>query len=155
GRSGDGGRPVGAGQDRHQGDDDDADQGMLAMDRGARVLQLLEVACDLVQTDPPNIRHGSSSVGCRKGSDPENDRQAIIGSELGPDRHVYPKLALALGGPARGFRSPDDSPLGSLRKPTFSTTDTWQRTTDYEPIQRLSKSPGASLASHRPIRYSW
>ena len=38
---------------------------MLPIDGGARVLQLLKVQNDLIQTDPPNIRHGSLSVGCR------------------------------------------------------------------------------------------
>ena len=52
-----------------------------------------------------NIRHGSSSVGCRKGSDTENDRQAIIERKPSPDCQVYPKLALAL---------PTASVLGSL-----------------------------------------
>jgi hypothetical protein len=40
---------------------------MLAIDGGTGILQLLEVLRDLIQTDPPNIRHGSSSVGRRKG----------------------------------------------------------------------------------------
>ncbi len=95
-------RPVGAGQDRHQGDDDDADQGMLAIDRAARVLQVLEVSCDLVQTDPPFIRHSSSSVGCRNRSDPENDRQEITGRKLNPDCQNCLKLALALARDAHG-----------------------------------------------------
>src|SRR5262245_3465788 len=69
---------------------------MLAIDRGAGVLQFLEVPYDLIQTDPPHLRHGSSSVGRRKGSDTENDRQTIIRRELDPGCRVYPELPLAL-----------------------------------------------------------
>ena len=66
-------------------------QGILAIDRGAWVLQCLEVPCDLIQTDPPNIPHGSSSVGCRKGCERENDRQIITRREPDPDCPAYPK----------------------------------------------------------------
>ena len=58
----DGGRAAGAGQDGHHGDDDDADQGMLAIDRGARVLQFPEVPHDFIQRSPPRVRDGASSV---------------------------------------------------------------------------------------------
>src|SRR5262249_5374183 len=95
GPSGDGRRPAGTGQDRHHGDDDDTDQGMLAIDGTARVLQLPEVPHNFIPSDPPHVRHGPSSVARLKRSDTEDDRQTIIRTELDPGCRVYQELALA------------------------------------------------------------
>ena len=59
---GDRSRSVGTGQDRHQGDDDHADQRVLQIDRGAGVFQLMEMPDDLVYTVPLEIRHGWPAV---------------------------------------------------------------------------------------------
>src|SRR5262249_48891989 len=96
GPPGDGGRPAGTGQDGHHGDDDDTDQRLLAIGGTARVLEFLEVPDDFIQSDPPHIRHGSSSAARRKGSDTEDDRPAIIRTELDPGCQVYRELPLAL-----------------------------------------------------------
>jgi hypothetical protein len=59
---GDRGRAVRAGQDRHQGDDDHARQGMLPIDGGAWVFQLLEMPNDLDDADPVDVRHDWPAV---------------------------------------------------------------------------------------------
>src|SRR6202011_797928 len=58
--------PTSTGQNRHHGDDDDANQGVLQIDRGARILQFIKVPNDLVQGHM-NLRHRTTSVSrCRK-----------------------------------------------------------------------------------------
>ena len=68
---GDGGGSAGPGQDGQQRDDNHTDQRMLQVDGGARVLQLLEMPNDLVQTDPLNVRHDRPSVRRRRRSHTE------------------------------------------------------------------------------------
>ena len=72
GPAGNGGRPTGAGQDRHQGDDDDADQGMLAIDGRTGVLQIVEMGNDFVNVAVVNLRHDWFSENPSTGSRPEN-----------------------------------------------------------------------------------
>ena len=55
-------RPAGTGQHGHHGDDDDADQRMLPIDGGTRILQFVKVADDFVQADVSILGHDGSSV---------------------------------------------------------------------------------------------
>ena len=69
----------------------------MIVERGSS--NVLKVPCDLVQTDPPNFRHRSLSVGCGKTSYTENDIQKATPRKIRPVCQIYPKLALALFAP--------------------------------------------------------
>src|SRR5205807_567267 len=71
--SGNGGRPGRAGEHSHQGNDHDADQGVLPVDRRAWVLQLGEMGDDLVQTGSLYVGHGWFSVSPVTGCPTENN----------------------------------------------------------------------------------
>src|SRR5205085_1335807 len=85
-------RPTGPGQHGHQGDHDHADQRVLAVDAGARVLQRVEVADDLIQADRLRLRHGSPSGGPGNTSGVRYTKGAAQATAY-PD---CPKYALAL-----------------------------------------------------------
>ena len=54
-------------QHRQHGNDDHADQRVLQIDGGARVLQFREMRDDLIQGDPFGVRHGWFSVWSSRG----------------------------------------------------------------------------------------
>src|SRR6202040_63175 len=88
GPSGNSRRPTSPSQNRHHGDNDDADQRMFPIDGRTRVLQFVKVANDLVQGDVLSLRHRSSSVSCCKGATRRTVYEEISKGASGPD---YPE----------------------------------------------------------------
>ena len=87
--SGNRGWPARTRQHRHQSNDDYADQWMLQIDRGARILQLRKMHYDFIQINMPTVRHRLFSVRQRECSNTEDGIQINRQKRKYPDCQDY------------------------------------------------------------------